>query len=60
MLIFCYQEDFNGDWVSCGDTLKEEQPATFPCQRSRCEYAGNLANNKHANGKDTIAAVQQL
>ena len=65
MLIFCYQEDFNGDWVPCGDTLnrrehwKEEQPDTFPCQRSRCEYAGNLANKTNTR-TDTIAAVRQL
>ena len=38
MLIFCYQEDFKGARVPCGDTLnrreysEEEQPDTFPCQ----------------------------
>ena len=66
MLIFCYQEDFKGAWVPWGDKLnkreyqEEEKPDTFPCQRSRNSYTGNLAKNKHANGKDTIAAVRQL
>ena len=66
MLIFCYQEDFKGARVPCGNTLnrreysEEEQPDTFPCQRSRCRHTGNFPNNNHANGKDTIAAVRQL
>lgn len=52
MLIFCYQEDFKVAWLPCGDTLnrrvywEEEQPDTFPCQRSRCGYTGRCTSTR--------------